>query len=235
MGETPRAEGQARKATAWHYGMAALVLAVQAFVLYWAAGWVVAAVSRKPSRLVLRDLKDGVLIRDGMSPGAPELVVDPFPEEPYEGSTSQDAAPLPEQTDGVRVFPEVGFARPAENEFRVDRNGCVSNPAGLSKFLQGSEKRELDNPPTFIVSARGQCKMGVMISKVNSWAEARLEFVVDGKPKQMPPLKASPGKELIDKLFELDIPRGEHRITVRNVGKDWASVAWYKFSGMLGD
>jgi len=33
--------------------------------------------------------------------------------------------------------------------------------------------------------------------------------------------------------FDFPIPAGRHHVAVRNVGGDWATVAWYAFEGEL--
>lgn len=234
--------------------LAALILALLGGFGYWLAGRM-----RGPAqpRVVMRDMSYGVAMRPGETADTPELVVDPFPDDP----PSVTAEPLPAQTApaapadvqgaehaetraasadgfvaGREITPQAGWQQPKGNVFRVDRHGNVANAAELGKYLQGTERSTLGEPPTFLVNASGPCRLSVKIAKVNAWKGARLEFVLDGQVVPMVTLSPRPENDArVGKVFDLDMPRGQHRIMVRNVGKDWASVEWYKFSGYLAE
>ncbi|MCY3019094.1 MAG: FHA domain-containing protein [Planctomycetota bacterium] len=235
----------------WPYSLAALVVVLLGLGTYW-------RLVRRP--VVMRDMSRGVVIRPGRTADTPELIVDPFPNDRPPSTNEQLAAiarktPPPEAKKverpvvppppapveapvmGKEILPQVGYGqKPPESAFRVDRLGNIPNAAGLGKYLYGTQSPRLDNPPTFLVNATGPCKLSLSIGKINKWAGARLEFVLDDKVVPMvtlPPAKGDDNK--VGQAFDLDIPKGEHRVMVRNVGKDWASVEWYKFSGPLGD
>jgi hypothetical protein len=181
-------------------------------------------------QIVTRDMSRGVVVRPGVTDDQPELIVDPFPEE----RTNPEMDPaVSGPVTGAEIAPVGGWEKSNENEFRVERDGSIANWQSLSKYLHGTQHSELSNPPTFFISAGGPAKMSVKIATVNDWAGARLEFIVDGKSAKSVPLPTAKDGTPLDKILEIEIPRGQHRIAVLNTGKDWACVGWYKFSGQL--
>ncbi len=69
---------------------------------------------------------------------------------------------------------------------------------------------------------------------------ARLQWLVDGKPEKVLELPDRDGKNEAfapeyDQTYELPIPPGRHRLSLDNVGGDWACLGWYAFTGETED
>jgi hypothetical protein len=199
-------------------------------------------------RIVKRDLSYGVTITPGGDANAPELIVDPFPNEPPNWSVAPPPPPAsqsaPQQppvapkkaADPAEIIPQKSWGEPVENLFKVDRAGHIANAAALGKYLYGTEKKAAGEPPTFVIRAAGPSRMSMKIGRVNTWADARIELLLDGKSRSRTEIRAAKkDDERVDKLIELAIPAGEHRVTVRNIGRDWAAVEWFKVTGNLQD
>ncbi len=137
--------------------------------------------------------------------------------------------------DPVYTRPTPHWGRPAQNEFRVGPRGVVANSSGLISYLQGMLHTELRNPPTFLVNADGPGRLEVHIRAVAA-AGAKLELRVDGEPKQTVDLPDLDGRNdgnapEYNRTFTLDVPAGQHRLTLDNIGGDWAVVDWLAFRG----
>jgi hypothetical protein len=39
----------------------------------------------------------------------------------------------------------------------------------------------------------------------------------------------------VNESIQFPIPPGRHRVTVQNTGGDWATIAWYAFTGELAE
>jgi hypothetical protein len=197
--------------------------------------------------IVKRDMTYGVTIKPGSDANAPELIVDPFPNEPPNWTAPPPQPPQPAQqepiaaapkkaADPAEIIPQKSWGEPVENLFKVDRTGHIANAAVLGKYLYGTEKQAAGEPPTFVVRAAGPSRMSMKIGRVNTWAEARIELLMDGRSRSRTEIRAAKkDDERVDKVIELAIPAGEHRVTVRNIGRDWAAVEWFKFKGNLQD
>ncbi len=65
---------------------------------------------------------------------------------------------------------------------------------------------------------------------------AKLQWQVDGRVENVIDLPDRDGKndaraKEYDQTFQLPIPPGRHRLTLDNVGGDWACIGWYAFTG----
>lgn len=147
---------------------------------------------------------------------------------------------LPELTlSGRRIVPSWQWARPARNEFIVEKEGLVRDQWALPGMLQGKLHQHLRNPPTFVVNMpQGGC-LRVHVLGVATLG-ARLQWQVDGRTDKVIDLPDRDGKndgrvKEYDQTFEFTIPPGRHRLTLDNVGGDWACVGWYAFTGERGE
>jgi len=150
-----------------------------------------------------------------------------------------EGAPPDVRLAAPRIVTTAAWARPEENEFVVRGDGSVSNAWALNAFLQGRLHPHLRNPPTFVVNLPQGGALRVHVRAVATLG-ARLECLVDGRLVKAVGLPDRDGKNdasarEYDRTLEFPIPRGRHRVTVRNTGGDWAAVAWYAFEGRLGD
>jgi len=140
---------------------------------------------------------------------------------------------------GRRIVPSARWARPEQSEFAVGEDGAVRDQWALNAFLQGTLHPDLRNPPTFVVHLPQGGALRVHVRAVATLG-ARLECLVDGCVVKTVDLPDRDGKNdgsarEYDETLECPIPAGRHRVTVQNTGGDWATVAWYAFSGPLAE
>jgi hypothetical protein len=136
-------------------------------------------------------------------------------------------------SDPIRVRPDARWVRPTRNEFVVHADGAVDAASDLEGFLQGTLHKELRNPPTFLVDSRHGAQVLVHVRAVATLG-ARLQFRVDGRVVRTVDLPDLDGKNdasarEYDRTYACAIPAGRHRVTVDNIGGDWALVEWYQF------
>lgn len=137
--------------------------------------------------------------------------------------------------DPFRIRPVASWTRPATSEFRVLPGGRVEPAADLVGFMQGMLHGEMRNPPVFELDAADEAVLSVHVRAVAS-AGARLEFRIDGQVTKVVDLPDRDGDNdgavlEYDETFTVNIPAGKHRVTVDNVGPDWAVIDWYEFGG----
>ena len=138
---------------------------------------------------------------------------------------------------GRRIVLRGRWARPDRNEFVVAAGGLVREQWALNGFLQGKLHTHLRNPPTFLVHMPRGGALHVHVQAVATLG-ARLECIIDGKATKAVDLPDRDGKNdgsarEYDQTYEFVIPPGIHRVTVHNVGGDWATIGWYAFAGQL--
>jgi hypothetical protein len=147
---------------------------------------------------------------------------------------------LPEVTlSGRRIVPSWQWARPARNEFVVQKGGLVRDQWALPGMLQGKLHQHLRNPPTFVVNMPKGGLLRVHVLGVATLG-ARLQLQVDGRVEKAIDLPDRDGKndamaKEYDETFEFTVPSGRHRLNLDNVGGDWACIGWYAFTGEMLD
>lgn len=147
---------------------------------------------------------------------------------------------LPEITlSGRRIVPAWQWARPARNEFVVQKGGLVREQWALPGMLQGKLHQYLRNPPTFVVNMPQGGSLRVFVRGVATQG-ARLQWLVDGRIEKAIDLPDRDGKNdamapEYNQAFEFPIPPGQHRVTLDNVGGDWACIGWYALTGEMLD
>lgn len=149
-----------------------------------------------------------------------------------------DAQP-PLKLATARITPNLAWARPEANEFAVDHTGMVHAPFALNGFLQGQLHPHLRNPPTFVVNAIGPAKLLMKVRAVATLG-ARIECRVDeelaGRVELLDLDHKNDGRAPeYARVLEFNVPAGRHRVSLSNIGGDWATVDWYCFVGELGD
>jgi len=141
--------------------------------------------------------------------------------------------------DPARLTPTPLWSQPTRNEFRVLPDGLVEHSEEVNGYLQGMLHTHLRNPPTFLVNAAAVGELRVKVRAV-SMGGAKLEYRVDGETKQVEDLPDLDGKNdggapEYDKVLTFPIPTGRHRLTLDNVGADWAVISWLEFGGTFAD
>lgn len=149
-------------------------------------------------------------------------------------ASTVDLAPL---RDPVYARPGGGWWRPGRSEFKVGGGGHVVGARDLVLYLQGMLHQELRNPPTFAYKATGPAQFACHVRGVAA-AGARIELRLDGQTIKTVELPDRDGKndgnaKEYDETYTLALPAGAHRLTVDNVGSDWAVVEWYQFTGQF--
>ena len=140
---------------------------------------------------------------------------------------------------GRRIVPRRRWARPGRNEFVVAEGGLVREQWALNGFLQGKLHTHLRNPPTFLIHLPRGGALHVHVQAVATLG-AKLECLIDGRPTEAVELPDRDRKNdglapEYDETYEFAIPPGVHRVTVHNVGGDWATIGWYAFAGQVDD
>jgi hypothetical protein len=173
------------------------------------------------------------------APGGGRLIVT-LPEFEAYSVAILDYDQLPElKPSGRRIVPSWQWARPARSEFVVRQGGLVDEQWALPGMLQGKLHQHLRNPPTFVVNMPQGGSFKVHVRGVATLG-ARLQWQVDGQIVKTIDLPDRDGKNEsmareYDETYELPIPPGRHRLTLDNVGGDWASIGWYAFVGETAD
>ena len=134
-----------------------------------------------------------------------------------------------------RIVPSRRWARPDPSEFVVRPDGTVADAWSLNGYLQGKLHTHLRNPPTFLVNLPKGGELQVHVQAVATQG-ARLECLLDGKLLKAIDLPDRDGRNdgsarEYDATYTFPLPAGRHRVAVRNVGADWATVGWYAFGG----
>ena len=139
-------------------------------------------------------------------------------------------------SDPPTLVPKKGdFHRRTLTEmFRVDRNGGVADPSDLPHALQGKWHPEMQNWPRFSVNALEESSLEFLVEQ-HSKTGGVIECYVDDRPVERFEFPGNGQVARLSKECHVRIPSGQHRIQLRNTGKDWVAIGWYRFRGHFGD
>jgi len=144
------------------------------------------------------------------------------------------------------VLTPVGqWGKPEVNEFSVRPDGSGNDAGSIHELLQGQGHKDLVNPPTFAVNYPQPGKFLIGVGRVSN--SGHLKIWVDDQLKldREFPCGENLGKEwkfqrqwnlwesVYDEDVTVDIPAGNHRMKVENLGKDWMRINRYAFTGCL--
>jgi hypothetical protein len=151
-------------------------------------------------------------------------------------ATPPDAKAL---ADPMRIGLSGRWDRPTRSEFQILPGGAVRDPGELNAFLQGMLHTELRNPPTFIANALKPGTLTVHVRAVAT-AGAKLQWSVDGEVAKTVDLPDKDGANdgnaaEYNQEITFAIPVGRHRLTLDNVGGDWATLTWVQVEGDFGE
>ena len=149
----------------------------------------------------------------------------------------------PPDTRDVTVLNLSRWGKPEHAEFAIRSDGTVEEDRQPQQLLHGQSHRDIKNPPTFVVTYPKPGQFVVRVGRVSGGG--LLKVWIDGELKleRELPCGEGLGKESVYrsqwKLWEttydedvaVDVPAGEHRIRVENLGRDWVTVAGYRFTG----
>lgn len=138
-------------------------------------------------------------------------------------------------TNRARVYPALLWERPSKGEFVVSRDGSIEDGALLNGYLQGRLHTHLRRPPTFLVHALAPATLRLKVKAVAATG-ARLRVTIHGRTLLSVDLPDRDGKNdatapEYDRVFEVRIPAGKHRVALDNDGPDWLSLAWLEWTG----
>jgi len=137
----------------------------------------------------------------------------------------------------ITIYPVLGWSRPGTNLFEIYENGTTSDLSQLSSFVHGRYHSELRNNP----SIKASFKLGGRFTiHVNSVAQggAVLLIKIDGGEVLRVPLPDKDGKNdgsanEYNTDFTVDVPPGEHVISIDNAGNDWFTWDYIVLEGSV--
>jgi hypothetical protein len=126
----------------------------------------------------------------------------------------------------IELTPNLSWAELGTKRIEIDSFGSISPAnAHLSRYLYGARwNRSLRSPPAFRVHCARAGQFTVRTGDTTG-RRPRLAISVDGVRRLRK--RAFPNQE-----YTIDLSAGVHEIRVDNTGKDWISVAAYRFSGI---
>lgn len=149
----------------------------------------------------------------------------------YVSFIEKNLAPSPSLVLGssgdLELTPTVSWGVIASDSIHIDELGQVS-PDGisLSQYLYGSQwNTQFRSPPSFHVNYANDGYFQVMTSN-SSGQGPHIAIYLDSVEIFLDTVATT------NFTYEIDIPAGEHIITVDNTGTDWISIAGYKFSDL---
>lgn len=132
------------------------------------------------------------------------------------------------------------------NTFTIMNNGYISGGI-VNYYLHGITKKNLRVLPEFTVNYPEDGKFIIMVDKVSQ--DANLEVFLDGKKVYSKHFPTGPGEgpwqksEYLDEYgiyqctynssHEIEVPRGQHTISLSNSGIDWLGIKEIKLPGYL--
>ncbi len=149
----------------------------------------------------------------------------------------------PPDTRDVTVLNLSRWGKAEHGEFVIRADGTVEEDRQPQQLLHGQSHRDIKNPPTFLVSYPKPGQFVVRVGRVSGGGLLKVWIDDELKVERELPCGEGLGKESVYraqwKLWEttydedvaVDVPAGEHRIRVENLGRDWVTVASYRFTG----
>lgn len=149
------------------------------------------------------------------------------------------------QFSGVRS----GWGGPvaADTRFVLRRDGTVENVEELPGLLHGPAHSDLKSPFVFELDCPKPARFEVHVGTVS--AGAKLVFELDGETVRTVELPAGEqaGKRnewqeqweiwqsTYDESYGIELPAGEHTVTIRNEGHDWMQIGYFRVTDYLTD
>jgi len=112
-------------------------------------------------------------------------------------------------------------ASPPDVLYRLTADGAIPDMGSMSSYLYGSGfNAEASRPQTFIITAPIDTLLRIGIRDIAPNGVASLNVTVDDQPYAILDLRA--GSE--GTALNIPLARGEHRLVVDNVGRDWVEL-----------
>jgi len=147
------------------------------------------------------------------------------------------------------VQAELGWGKAPTAEFTIGPTG-LSGDAEVPQFLYCTGKADLRTAPAFAVHFEHPGRFLVHVIEVS--ASGTLHFALDGQPVSDVPLSAAPPADptakpdyvstqlqpkwrayqaKFDKEYGIDVPAGDHRVTLSNESGDWIQISGLRLTG----
>ncbi|MBL7816580.1 MAG: DUF5060 domain-containing protein [Saprospiraceae bacterium] len=131
------------------------------------------------------------------------------------------------QIGQLSLTPGSGWGQPTSNTFTIDATGSISpSVTQLSVYLYGNQfNTQYRNPPTFNVNytSAGTFKVKTGGSMGQS---PSLAIYLDGN------VALNISSASVNQTYTINIPTGQHKIKIDNLGKDWIYISAYEFTGI---
>jgi hypothetical protein len=148
----------------------------------------------------------------------------------------------------VTVQPPMGWGKATGTEFTVETDGRISGEGAFSQFLYSPGKPQERQPLSFRVTCPQGGQLVLHVDTVS--ARAVLQVQIDGQTAWEKEFNAGPEGEgdykttkwleqyrlwqsVFDQDYTIDIPAGEHTISLDNREGDWITIATYTFKGCV--
>lgn len=126
----------------------------------------------------------------------------------------------------LTITPALGWGGIGTAEILIDTNGQVSpSHPSLGQYLYGSFwNTQYRSPPSFSVNLLTAGTFSVRTADDKSTAP-KIAILLDGVM-----VLEEPGQ--VNKIYTIEVPAGQHIVTVDNTGADWISINAYTFWGL---
>jgi len=128
--------------------------------------------------------------------------------------------------------PGGGWGTAKQDAFVVEPNGVPEGMGALPSFLQGQNHREMSpRPLSFRVNFPQAGRFSVQLATIAK-AGAHLRLSVDGQPveRDFPAGAADYSPPAGQQELAVEVPAGEHVVTLENTGSDWVTVSRFTLS-----
>jgi hypothetical protein len=148
----------------------------------------------------------------------------------------------------LSVQPPMGWGKASGTEFTVEADGRISGEGAFSSFLYSPAKPNERQPLSFRVTCPEGGQLVLHVDTVST--KAVVQVRIDGQTAWEKEFKAGPEGEgeyketkwveqyklwqsTFDQDYAIDIPAGEHTISLENLDGDWISIGKYTFGGCV--
>lgn len=133
-----------------------------------------------------------------------------------------DIVPKPGNRGDFSFTPKLGWGTTKVKEFTIHADGTIDQIDQCSQFIHGMYHPAMAPNPIFDVTVEASVQFGMTVATIAK-AGAIVSIEIDGATMVKKEFKAGdkdydPG---VDGKFQVDVPAGNHKIRIRNTGKDW--------------
>lgn len=127
--------------------------------------------------------------------------------------------------------PPEGWANTTRTDVTLLPGGQTPDLSGISSFIQGNGHRDmLPKPITFHLTNAQPCQFRIRIDTVAK-AGAHPVLALDGQTVQEVDFPASNKDQPMSRTLSVDLPAGEHAVSLFNTGPDWFVLGQVSVTG----